>query len=77
MFLVQFPSDDCVAVEQADNITHISSHKRLFAGRRDSDKDAPKKSDPIEIDPFPKVDDIVDRLTSDTEVADLRVRARS
>ncbi|MFG5384770.1 hypothetical protein [Yoonia sp. R2-816] len=77
MFIGQFPTDECVAVDQTDCVTHISSHRKFMAGKRNEGKDTPQRSKPIEIDPFPKVDDIIDRLTSDTEVADLRIRARS
>ena len=77
MYLGQFPTDAQFAVENVDCVTDISSHRKFLAEQRDDSQNTSQRGKQMEIDPFPKVDDIIDRLTSDTEVANMRVRARS
>ncbi|MEJ6403266.1 hypothetical protein [Yoonia sp. 2307UL14-13] len=71
-----FPSESDLLVEQGRDATKISVYRRYLAGPQRDNRQV-KQPDAANIDRFPCVDDIIDRLTNDVESERKRIGAFS
>ena len=77
MYVGDFPSENGRMAKCIDDVTELSTYRRHAAKAQPDSKTNKQRPDAANIDRFPCVDDIVDRLTDDTEIARRRVAAYS